>query len=184
VILVADFDVMKNSVLIDGIDLRERFGIVVESIEDLFLPKLRERKLIIPGRSGAIDYGAKYYDERELILTCGTVSLPSRADVRELSYICSKKSKIVRWDEPDKYYIGRIYDPNDIQRFAGGMKKFQLVFLCEPFAYGSQVTEQFVNSTAIDYAGTAQTPTVITIKNNNSYPIAGITITMTEEVES
>lgn len=181
---MANFAVRKNSLLVGGVDLNERFGIIVESIDDLLLPKLRERKVTIPGRSGAVDYGARYYDERQLVVNCGTVMLPSRSDVRQLSYVCSKKSKIVRWDEPDKYYIGRIYDPNEIQRIVGVMKKFQLTFVCDPFAYGEQVTEQFANGAELSYAGTAETPSLITIRNNNAFPITGITISMTEEIES
>ena len=55
---------MKHSFTFCGVDMRERFGLIVESFQDSLQPKLRARKLDIPMRDGAYDYGAKWYEER------------------------------------------------------------------------------------------------------------------------
>ena len=174
---------LDHSITVNGVDLREQFGILVERVDDVLSPQLRSRKTSIPNRDGAYDFGAKYYDERSLTVYMASTKMVSRADVRELSYILSKKGRIVRWDEPDKYYIGQIYDPTVIEKIAGPAKRFTTTFICEPFAYGEQVTENFSNSAELEYAGTARTPTHITITNPNDYPMTGIVITMQEAVE-
>ena len=173
----------KYSITVGGVDLRGRFGLVAERIEDAIGPVLRERKIVIPTRDGAYDFGAKYYNERTLTVQMASTRMIERADVRELSYVLSKKARIVRWDEPDKYYVGRIYDPAAIERIAGPMKRFRLVFVCDPFAYGEQVTEDFTGSANLSYLGTARTPTHITIRNNGSEPVTGIAIIMREAIE-
>ena len=46
-------------------DLYREFGLrLVEVIGDALQPQLRERKRTIPSRSGAYDFGARFYDER------------------------------------------------------------------------------------------------------------------------
>lgn len=163
----------------------ETYGVLVERIEDNLLPGLRDRKILIPERSGMHDLGAKYYDERELILTCGSIELLTRAQARELAYTLSKKDRIVLWDEPDKYYIGRIYDPTNLERILRTLRKFQLVFVCEPFAYARTLTEAFQGlSYAPEYRGTAETPTRIQITNVGETDITGIQITVTERKET
>lgn len=174
---------MRHSFSFAGIDMRERFGLLVENFGDVLMPQLRERKQVIPYRDGAYDYGAKYYDERAITIDCATAQLLTRAQVRELSLILAQKGELRRWEEPDKYYIGRIYDATSIERLAGAAKRFSLVFACEPFAYGRQVTKSFVNDAALSYAGSARTPTRITITNANAYAINGISIIMREAIE-
>ena len=78
--------------------------------------------------------------------------------------------------------MGRIYDSTSIERVVGKARKFQLVFVCEPFAYGEQKTENFVGEKKLEYAGTARTPTRITITNQTGVAVQGLTITMKERV--
>jgi len=164
-----------------GVDIRDEYGLIVERFEDVLAPSLRERKIVVPERDGAYDYGAKYYDERRLIVHCASVGM-TRTECRELALALSEKDELIRWDETDKYYYGRIYDPTSIQRIAGAAKRFELVFICDPFVYGDQVTETFTNYDNLTYAGSARTPPRITITNNNAYSVNGITITMREAI--
>ena len=54
----------------------------------------------------------------------------------------------------------------------------QIDFDCEPFAYKERTVQQIgTGHNAIDYAGTAPTPTLIVLENNNDYPMTNITIT-------
>lgn len=173
---------MKHSFTFCGVDMRERFGLIVESFQDSLQPKLRARKLDIPMRDGAYDYGAKWYEERNVTIQCATVELLTRAQVRELSLALSEKGELRRWDEPDKTYIGQMYDPTEIERVAGRAKRFKLTFVCEPFAYGQQKTEAFQNQKALSYAGSARTPTHIIIANRGATKVHGLVITMREDV--
>ncbi|MBQ6621534.1 MAG: phage tail family protein [Mogibacterium sp.] len=172
---------MDRSFTFNGQDMREAYGLIIESLERPVMAQLRERKQAIPYRSGAIDFGAKYRNEMPVVIHCGCPGL-TRTQVRELAYALAQKGKIIFWDETDKYYIGRLYEKLDLNR-AVTLHKLDLVFTCDPCAYGQQVTVDFTNQKSMQYAGTEETPCVITITNNNNYPMRGITITMREANE-
>jgi len=174
--------IMKYSWVFNGIDMRAEFGLILEEpFNDRLKPRLRERKLIVPHRDGAYDYGAEYYDERDVGVKCASTGL-SRGDVRRLALVLSEKGELRSWYEPEKYYIGRIYEDADIERIVGNAKRFVLPFVCDPFAYGEQVTEQFKNQTALTYRGSAAAPTHIIITNRTQNPIKGLSLTMRESI--
>lgn len=175
----------RGTLIFNGVDLYETYGILVERVEDALLPALRERKVVVPGRSGAYDFGAKFYDERLLTLPSGSTRQLTRGEVREVAYALSKKGRISLWDEPDKYYIGRIYDATDLERVLRTMRKYTLHFLCEPFAYGATVQVDFHGPVwSASYAGTQETPTRLQITNAGSTTANGIQITITEKREN
>lgn len=162
----------KSSFMFGTTDMYETFGIQISENglpDDVLKPPLRERKVVVPQRNGAYDYGARWYDERPLSLTCVTVRAGTRDDAREMAYILSKKSQIRFWNEPDKYYMGRVYTAPGLEILRKVGNKFTLNFVLEPFAYGALVSEDFVNRRYItNYKGTAPTPTYIVIENTGS----------------
>ncbi len=177
----------KSSFMFNGIDMYDRFGLMIADNgmpQDVLLPGLRPRKVTVPLRSGSFDFGAHYYDERGLAINCVTVKKGSRDDAREMAYILSKKSEIRFWNEPDKYYVGRIYEspPLDILRNVGN--QFSLTFVCEPFAYGASHTEQMPSLVyTTTYKGTAPTPTYIVIENTGNANAVNIQIVQTNRKE-
>ena len=173
----------KHSFTVGGVDMRHEFGLIVDNFEDVLTPQLRPRKATVPQSDGALDYDARYYDERELVVNCATLKLLTRAECRNLSLALSRKAQIVRWDEPDKYYVGRVYDPVEIERLAGKAKRFSIPFVCEPFAYGQQQMIGFQGRSNLTYQGTARTPTRITIVNTDPFTLNGITIRMREAIK-
>ena len=164
------------------VDMYERYGVLVSNVDDQLMPALRPRKVIVPDRSGAFDYGAKYRDERIITLECGTITTVSRSDIREFAYSLSHKGPLRLWDEEDKYYMGRIYDPDEIIRRMERFRQFTLSFVCDPYAYGRIVEVSFRNSADWTYGGTAPTQAVITIYNPGTKK-NGITITKREKQE-
>ncbi len=119
----------KSSFKFGTTDMFQRFGIMLTGEpEDVLLPALRPRKVKIPNRHGEYDFGAKYYEERGLKLPCTTVKTRDRISVREISYLLSKKSEIRVWNEPEKYYIGRIYDATVLNQIRNIGNEFDLVF--------------------------------------------------------
>ena len=175
---------LDYSMTIGGVDLQQEYGIVIEEINRPFLPKLRPRKVELPNRSGAYDYGAKWRDEISLDIKCGSIRLPTQSQVRELVYTMSEKTKIAFWDEPDKYYIGRIYDPGRAYKVLSSMRKFELSFICDPFAYGATIAAEFERDYSPSYIGTAPAPARLQIKNVGSTTISGIHITITRRKET
>lgn len=170
--------VQPDSFTFAGVDMLEVYGIRLIAY-DVIQPKLRPRKKTIPGRSGAYDFGARWYDERTLRLVCDSMRGLSRQDMRELSALLSRKGNIILWDEPDKYYVGRLYNPEQLKNIAQGMYEFTLNFICDPFAYGRRVVGPLPEP--IEYAGTAPTPTYIQVINTGTTAIRGVTMTICRE---
>ena len=175
---------LKYSFTFGGVDMRETYGVWMTAY-DVFFPPLRAHKITIPGRSGAYDYGSDDYDERTLRLTCDTRTGKTRAQMREIAYVLSKKHEIRLWQEPEKYYIGRLYDPSELEDLGQIVYKFSLTLICEPFAYAE--TKEVKPSAALwnaAYAGTARTPTRIQITNRGATDAVGIQLTLTERRET
>jgi phage-related protein len=82
-----------------------------------------------------------------------------RGKVWEISaWLYTEERKILTVDdEPGKYYVGKVEDQVDLEQ-AFLLGKFQLVFRCEPFAYGAQVPVNFTNdAVTVNNAGTVAT---------------------------
>lgn len=154
------------------------WGIMVIA-HDTFLPPKRGRKLSIPGRSGAYDYGAKNWEERTLRIECTLMRQITKAEFREIVYILSKKNRLRLWNEPDKYYMAELYDSADVMDYyLESMRDFELTFVCEPFAYGSILTVPMASGrNRVSYGGTAETPAVIVLKNASETEATNVTIT-------
>lgn len=178
----------KSSFLFGATDMFQTFGISLSDDglpQDVLLPELRPRKVSIPLRNGAYDFGAKYYDERSIQITCVTVKAGTRDDAREMAYVLSKKSEIRFWNEPDKYYIGRVYQAPDLDVLRNIGNRFTLTFICEPFAYGATKTEEMPSLIyQPDYKGTAPAATYITIENTGSSNAEQISIVLTNRKDS
>ena len=173
----------KSSFLFGGTDMFERFGIQIteEGLpQDVLIPELRPRKVTIPLRSGAYDFGAHYYNERAIAVGCVTVRASTRDDAREMAYMLSKKAEIRFWNEPDKYYLGRVYQAPSLDVLRNIGNRFTLEFIVEPFAYGVTKTEQMTDLFYLpNYQGTAATPTYIVIENTGTIPATNIQIVQT-----
>ena len=170
---------IESSFKFDDVDMFDRFGLQITDDgmpEDVLLPTIRSRKITMPMRNGAYDFGAKYYDERAITLNCVTVKANTREDAREMAYLLSKKSQLRIWNEPDKYYIGRVYQAPTLEQIRNIGNRFSLTFICDPFAYGEEIDTTFTTRYSPHYAGTAATPTKITITNTGSQTITSITI--------
>lgn len=177
-----------------GVDMYQTYGIMILDTgmpKDLFIPSIRARKTTIPNRHGAYDFGAKFYEERNLTLDCITDRnyennpYGFRSFLREVTWALSKKSEIRLWNEPDKYYVGRIYDEIELTQYRNLANAFTLTFVCDPFAYGESVYDHFDGNKYIpNYKGTAPTPTYIEIVNNGSVPAKNIRISIVNRKDS
>lgn len=179
----------NGSFLFGTIDMYKVYGIKMteNSIpKDVLLPGLRARKQIVPLRHGAYDYGARYYDERGIQIECVTDRVVTREESREMAYSLSRKTQIRFWTEPDKYYIGRIYQAPTLDQLRNVGHKFQLTFVCEPFAYGKTKNVPFENlAYSPEYIGTAPTPIYIVITNTStSTQVKNIRITQINKKEN
>lgn len=146
---------------------------------DVLTPAKRPRKVRIPMRSGLYDYGARCWEERTVRIECTLERKMSREELREVAWALSRKSRLRLWDEPDKFYIGELYDPAEIaDYFDEAMREFTLSFICEPFALGRTVTQPLaMGANPISYQGTAPAPCLIVLRNLSQSSASTVTIT-------
>jgi len=108
-----------------------------------------------------------------------------RAKAREMARWLSGKGMLVFDDEPDKAYDAAVYGYVGIEQLEllpAGL--LTVTFECQPFAESLEyrqvnipsITEKPYNIVA-NVTGTAETCCIITLKNNGSTNIEGITIT-------
>lgn len=130
------------------------------------LPGPNDRYVQVPGRQGAILYPRELND-RHIDLDCAFVekNLPDlRARAREIAaWLHTTSQAILSFDdEPEKYYWGKLLLSVDFANLAT-MGEFRITFVCEPLAYGAEVTADFVNDTVtVNDTGTFESPPVFT----------------------
>lgn len=158
-----------------------KFGIFTQDQARLLTPPRREGKITIPGRSGYYDGVGKVYDERTESILC-TFMRPDGKTVpevcREIAYWLSGTGRLIFDKEPDKYYIARLSGgPPVAQHLQHG--EFTLTWTYNPpFAYGKTVSLPIHSGeNVIDYEGTAETPSVIVLRNTSQVNAINITIT-------
>jgi phage-related protein len=135
--------------------------------------------VLIPFRHGRFDRGEKFYEPKNLRLECATTRALSKAGLREISYCLSGKNALRLWDEPDKHYIGEMFESAEVEVLPGyAGQRFTLSFLCEPFAYGEQKTINLKSgANTVEYRGTAPAPAMLVIRNPNAFAVSEIVIT-------
>lgn len=148
---------------------------------DVLVPKARARKVTVPLRDGAYDFGALCYEERQVKLECDSLMGLSRQQLREVAQLLSKKAQLVLWDEPDKYYVGQLEGGAALSYLGRAGHTFTLVFLCEPFAYGKAVQETIGGR--MQYGGTARTPVRVEVVNAGSAAAQGVRIRVRRRME-
>ena len=122
------------------------------------LPEPNDRYVQVPGRQGSILFPGGLADRR-IEIDCAFVG-SSLADIR------AKARDIAAWlhtddranlsfdDETGKTYRGKLASAVDFDHI-GKMGQFSLTFICEPLAYGGQVTADFAgDSVTVTNAGT------------------------------
>lgn len=160
---------------------REDWGIRVIAT-DVLLPPKKENKIDIPGKHGRYSSKNTVYDERIVRVLCVLEKQITKADLREIAYGLSSRRRLYLWNEPDKYYNAEIYDSSEITDFPKEvMREFTLTFICDPFAYGKFKKEQLeTGKNKINYDGTINSETKITLVNNGSTDISNIQIIATQ----
>jgi len=167
------------------------FGIYATSY-DALIPKKRERRRKISFRHGSHVSGETFYEDRPVRLRCfwlnDKLDNLSRADIREITAWLSERGRLVLDVEPDKYYVGELYEPHELMAHYNRMRddkrttdgSFELVFICDPFAYGKQTVQPLLRgNNTIEYKGTAETPTLIVLRNTGNTPVSTVVLTAT-----
>jgi predicted phage tail component-like protein len=124
------------------------FSTYIRTKDRVLFPTLRKREVQVPGRHGTYDFGDNTF-ESKLIAIKFTVTASSLHDLRIKARLIAawlnttSRQKLVFDDEPDKYYMARVFEKVSIEDIVTtGI--FQTTFECEPFAYGAASTSEDV----------------------------------------
>jgi len=116
------------------------YGIIAKSVNRPILPVLRRKELTVPGKHGVYCFGDETFDQRIIkveLKYVGTSFTELRTRARQIAYWLSGYSgnkNLIFSDEPDKYYIAKIYPEIGLQNlFCIG--QCTVIFECKPFAY-------------------------------------------------
>ena len=185
------------------------FGLYA-TIADLIGPAKREKRTKIPRRHGSHKVSRTTYDDKSINLHCFWLNNPTnnhfnvrrpdhaeaaknltRDDLREIAHWLMQDGRLFLDIEPDKHYRAEVFNPPTFETIYSRWSEwsetrggtFVLPFICEPFAYGPQVIKPIARgSNPVDYRGTADTPTLIIVRNPNNFAVSNIVITATERV--
>ena len=114
------------------------FQTICKTIDRTMLPAMRKREMAIPGKHGIYDFGLNTYDKRiipVLIQYVGATFNDLRLRARDIAAWLSQTSykELIFSDEPDKYYLAKIYDPVGLETFFR-LGKATIQFECQPHA--------------------------------------------------
>ncbi len=161
------------------------FGIIVKSHRAL-LPDRREELEDIPGTPGQYDYAGTEPEDRAVAYTMRVLQvdcivraedLPQlRTRAREIAAWLAKTGQLVFSDEPDKYYVGKIYSAIMFEQMLTH-GQWTIEFKVRPFAYGKAVSVPTIGRAPLTipvlYGGTAPAPARIILRNIGDTPIRG-----------
>lgn len=126
-----------------GLHCYNDFGLYMRSEDRALLPALRRKEIVVPGRHGTYDFEDDTYDKRIISVKFTHVEqnlTALRLKARKIATWLSSKGVLIFDDEPDKYYIAKVYSNisiADIAMFA----EFSIQFECQPFAISIVDTE-------------------------------------------
>lgn len=120
----------------------DNFGIIAKTVNRPLLPAKRRTNVIIPGRNGSYTFDDNTYDDIVIPVIIQYVSddfpdlrLRARVISAWLSQVDHKP--LVFTDEPDKYYLAKIYDALSVEKIVNLVpgEKTTVQFECHPLAY-------------------------------------------------
>ena len=122
----------------DALDSYADFQVIAKSVDRPILPSMRKREMAIPGKHGTYSFDGNTYDSRIisiLIQYIGATFNDLRLRARDIAAWLSQTSykELIFSDEPDKYYLAKIYDPASLENFFR-LGKSEIHFDCQPFA--------------------------------------------------
>lgn len=153
------------------------FDIIAKSVDRPLLPALKKNELALSGMHGYYDFGGNTYDNRivsVLLQFVGNNINGLRLQAREIAAWLSsdKYLPLIFDDEPDKYYLAKIYDSSDLKTITR-VGEATIKFECRPFAYALASTGEDIplNSEIPLNSKTLLNKLKVTVTGNTTYAI-------------
>lgn len=175
---------MKAHFKFNGIKSSDK-NIVLKEYKPIFLPALNIEYEQVPGRHGSIEFNDNTRQDIVIeadIAILGDSKTEVMANARAVEHWLSQKGQLSFWDEPQRFYIGRIVNQIPLERTAV-WGNVTLLFRCEPFAYliKSMADEIVLNDDipiceqiTLDRATAVHTitgPAIIQVENNGAFDL-------------
>lgn len=128
------------------------FGIIIRSQNRVLLPAVQDTFKEIPGRDGSHLFPGALQD-RIIEIEC-TIPEVTLLALRTKLRLVAAWLYTTDWaqlsfdDEPDRFYWARVSNQINLEQTIA-LGRFRVVFRCLPLAYGTEVSENFVNDLAI-----------------------------------
>ena len=168
------------------------FEIFMKSDDRTLLPAKTQAAYMIPGRDGT--YDSSDFDYQNRIITVQIAFFGSgndmeslRKKVRDIAKWLSGQGNLIFDDEPDKAYTAKVTNGISLSQIVR-QGQATVSFDCQPFAESIEyqtVTKTITATTddmAVSVSGTQDSYGIITIKNEGTTNITGITIQRKVEV--
>jgi len=168
------------------------FEIFMKSDDRTLLPAKTQAAYMIPGRDGT--YDSSDFDYQNRIITVQIAFFGSgndmeslRKKVRDIAKWLSGQGNLIFDDEPDKAYTAKVTNGISLSQIVR-QGQATVSFDCQPFAESIEyqtVTKTITATTddmAVSVSGTQDSYGIITVKNEGTTNITGITIQRKVEV--
>ena len=168
------------------------FEIFMKSDDRTLLPAKTQAAYMIPGRDGT--YDSSDFDYQNRIITVQIAFFGSENDmeslrkkVRDIAKWLSGQGNLIFDDEPDKAYTAKVTSGISLSQIVR-QGQATVSFDCQPFAESIEyqtVTKTITATTddmAVSVSGTQDSYGIITVKNEGTTNITGITIQRKVEV--
>jgi predicted phage tail component-like protein len=146
---------MLNGFTFDGVH-SSTFGIASKSVDRSLLPTMKRREIELSRKHGYYDFGDNVYLRRGIVIDIvffDDTMIDNKIKARDIAKWLGQKEpkELIFDDEPDKYYVARLYDQSSITGTQAIIDSV-LQFDCQPFAYS-------LFDTGVDYTwGNANFP--------------------------
>lgn len=176
---------MKAHFKFNGIKSSDK-NIVLKKYKPIFLPALNIEYEQVPGRHGSIEFNDNTRQDIVIevdIAILGDSKTEVMVNARAVEHWLSQKGRLQFWDEPQRFYIGRIVNQIPLERTAV-WGNVTLLFRCEPFAYLiKSMAEEIIlddeipicEQITLDRATAVHTitgPTTIQVENNGAFKLS------------
>lgn len=168
------------------------FEIFMKSDDRTLLPAKTQAAYMIPGRDGTYDSGDFDYQNRIITVQIAFFGANNdmeslRKKVRDIAKWLSGQGNLIFDDEPDKAYTAKVTSGISLSQIVR-QGQATVSFDCQPFAESIEyrtVTKTITDTTddmSVSVSGTQDSYGIITIKNEGTTNITGITIQRKVEV--
>ncbi len=145
-------------------------GVKILDITHETLPVILDQHVTIPGRHGSYLFPQAYGDR--MVTVTAMINEHTFADARDKLFDISSwlhstvKAPLYTSDTGGKYYMAKVLSASKFER-TDGLGTFSVVFICEPFLYGDDISEIYTMDSGamqgVYNTGTAEASPQITV---------------------